>query len=88
MHADLSAEQADKLEKYYIKKFNSVINGYNRTSGGSGHKISQAQKELELQQIEKKKIQLEQELSRKVSTFGDKNNPNRILTFSEIYEYA
>lgn len=88
LHTNLSAEQADKLEKYYIKKFNSITNGYNRASGGSGHRISQAQKELELQQIEKKKVQLEQELSQKIPTFGDKNNPNRILTFSEIYEYA
>lgn len=88
LHTNLSAEQADKLEKYYIRKFNSTVNGYNHTSGGSGHRKDNAQKELELQQIEEKKIQLEQELNKKILTFGDKNNPNRVLTFSEIYEYA
>lgn len=45
---DLSKEEAEKLEKYYIKKFNSLShkNGYNVSSGGynfeeiSRHKLS------------------------------------------------
>lgn len=35
LHTDLTREQADKLEKYYIKKYNSIQNGYNKASGGS-----------------------------------------------------
>lgn len=38
LHTNLTSEQADKLEKYYIKKFNSQINGYNRTAGGKSNK--------------------------------------------------
>ena len=80
LHTNLSLEQANKLEKYYIKKFNSRENGYNRTNGG-GNGGSKKQKELEQQQNEKKKIQLEQELSKKIPSLCDINNPNRILTF-------
>lgn len=87
LHTNLSLEQANKLEKYYIKKFNSRENGYNRTNGG-GNGRSKKQKELEQQQIEEKKIQLEQELSKKIPSLCDINNSNRILTFSEVREYA
>ena len=38
LHTNLTAEQADKLEKFYIKKFNSKNNGYNRTDGGGARK--------------------------------------------------
>lgn len=87
LHTDLSLEQANKLEKYYIKKFNSRENGYNRTNGG-GNGESKKQKELEQQQIEEKKTQLEHELSKKIPSLCDINNPNRILTFSEARKYA
>ena len=87
LHTNLSLEQANKLEKYYIKKFNSRENGYNRTNGG-GNGGSKKQKELEQQQNEEKKIQLEQELSKKIPSLCDINNPNRILTFSEARKYA
>lgn len=88
LHTNLSKEQANKLEKYYIKKFNSIINGYNRTDGGSGYKKNKIQKELEQKEILKEKIKLEQELNKKLLSFGNKNNPNRLLTFTEIQEYA
>jgi len=40
LHTDLTSEQADKLEKHYIQKYNSRANGYNRTDGGkSGDEI-------------------------------------------------
>lgn len=38
LHEHLSLEQANKLEKYYIKKFNSIKNGYNRNFGISHEK--------------------------------------------------
>lgn len=34
LHTNLSLEQANKLEKYYIKLFNSIKNGYNNDDGG------------------------------------------------------
>lgn len=34
-------ENVDKLETYYIQKYNSVENGYNLTYGGANHKISE-----------------------------------------------
>ena len=33
LHTGLTEEQANKLEKFYIKKFNSVEKGYNRNYG-------------------------------------------------------
>lgn len=35
LHTDLTAEQANQLEKHYIQKFNSIKNGYNKNSGGN-----------------------------------------------------
>lgn len=35
LHTGLSQDQANKLEKYYISKFNSIKNGYNISTGGS-----------------------------------------------------
>ncbi len=34
LHEGLSLEQANKLEKYYINKFNTIKNGYNKNTGG------------------------------------------------------
>ena len=51
LHVNLTAEQANQLEKHYIKKFNSITNGYNRTAGGGNNKttINISQEEEELQ---------------------------------------
>lgn len=38
LHTGLTEEQANKLEKFYIKKFNSVEKGYNRNYGISHSK--------------------------------------------------
>lgn len=37
LHSGLTLVQANKLEKFYIKKFNSEINGYNGNSGGNNN---------------------------------------------------
>ena len=34
LESDLTAAQANALEKHYIQKYKSCINGYNRTNGG------------------------------------------------------
>lgn len=34
LHTGLTSKQADELEKHYIKKFNSIKEGYNRSAGG------------------------------------------------------
>lgn len=37
LHTNLTQAQANDLEKHYIKKFNSIKNGYNRSSGGNNN---------------------------------------------------
>ena len=37
LHTGLTEEQANQLEKHYIKKFNSIKNGYNRSTGGNNN---------------------------------------------------
>lgn len=40
LHTNLTMEQANKLEKYYIKKYNSIKNGYNRNNGNKNNLIN------------------------------------------------
>lgn len=37
LHTGLTAEQANQLERHYIKKYNSTKNGYNRSNGGQNN---------------------------------------------------
>lgn len=37
LHTNLTLEQANELEKHYIKKFNSIKKGYNKNSGGNNN---------------------------------------------------
>lgn len=37
LHTNLTMEQANKLEQYYIKKYNSIKNGYNRNNGNKNN---------------------------------------------------
>ena len=44
-----TADEADKLEQFYIKKFDTVINGYNIAFGGAGRHTYKPVLQLDLQ---------------------------------------
>lgn len=48
-----SAEEADEKEKYYIKKYNSFLNGYNKTKGGQKYKGISLETHLKLSESKK-----------------------------------
>ena len=83
LHTGLSSEQADKLEKYYIKKFNSRINGYNRTDGGKGNSSN---KESEINLIELRDT-LEKPILLKLPYLHDLSLPNRLISFPELFSH-
>lgn len=76
LHTNLTAEQADKLEKYYIKKFDSKNNGYNRTNGGGARKSYEINDPIRLEELTNNLIQLCPALIAPA--------PNRLLTFQEL----
>lgn len=78
LHTNLTQEQANDLEKHYIKKFNSIINGYNRTAGGSGIKttVNTVEEEKELQKLTEELI--------KICPALIAPSPNKLLTLQEI----
>lgn len=82
LHTGLTAEQANQLEKHYIKKFNSITNGYNRTVGGSGVKttINIIEEEKELQELTGELI--------KICPALTAPSPNKLLTLQEIRALA
>lgn len=79
LHTNLTAEQANNLEKHYIKKFNSKNAGYNRTNGG-GAKISLETNNDCLEELTNNLIQLCPALVAPA--------PNKLLTLQELNEIA
>ena len=77
LHTNLTAEQANNLEKHYIKKFNSKNAGYNRTNGG-GAKISLETNNDRLEELTNNLIQICPALIAP--------SPNKLLTFQELRE--
>ena len=84
LHTGLTSEQADKLEKYYIKKFNSQVQGYNRTEGGK--KATKTRSITPIISFERM-IELEKTIIEKLPMLIS-NSPNKILTFKELRELA
>lgn len=82
LHTNLTQEQANDLEKHYIKKFNSIVNGYNRTAGGSGIKttVNIIEEEKELQKLTEELIKICPALAAP--------SPNKLLTLQEIRALA
>lgn len=78
LHTNLTQEQANELEKHYIKKFDSITNGYNRTTGGSGVKTT-----INIIEEEKKLQELTEELI-KICPALTAQSPNKLLTLQEI----
>lgn len=76
----MTAEQANNLEKHYIKKFNSKNEGYNRTSGGGARKSSKTNDVNRLEELTNNLIQLCPALEAPV--------PNKLLTLQELCEIA
>lgn len=82
LHTNLTHEQANELEKHYIKKFNSIKNGYNRTNGGSGIKTA-----TNIEEEEKELQKLTEELI-KICPALIAPKPNKLLTLQEIRALA
>lgn len=81
LHTNLTIEQANKLEKFYIKKYNSHLNGYNRTEGGgntNGKKEKNNVNVERLNELTEYLIQLCPALAASA--------PNKLLTFQELRE--
>ena len=83
LHTGLSQEQADSLEKHYIKKYDSIKNGYNRSSGITHNKRNNEIID-DLERLEK----LTNELIEAYPILGEKNNPNKILTLQELFSLS
>lgn len=79
LHTNLTAKQANDLEKHYIKKFNSRINGYNRTNGG-GARESIETNSNRLEELTNNLIQLCPALIAPA--------PNKLLTLQELREVS
>ena len=80
LHTGLTSEQADILEKHYIKKYNSRIKGYNRTNGGKGCKKKEKDEDdfNHLKELTQNLIELCPALIAP--------EPNKLLTFQELRE--
>ena len=85
LHTGLTSEEADKLEKHYIKKFDSKNKGYNRTDGGKG---TQKKSANESEDINRERLnELTNNLIQLCPTLVAPA-PNKLLTFQELREMS
>lgn len=72
-----SEELLDEKEKYYIKKFDTYVNGYNSTEGGQGWSENIHSKETELKR---------QETRIKNKSLMSENHPRAKMTNQEVWD--